>query len=589
MRWQKVWRLLCTVGLPWGIITAAIGTLLKYCWIMEHPRSKLHLRTFEDFQMIALFAAATMFLVFIKNLHHIGKEDIGLFTWVHKAHDIPPSPEKSPERIKAQQTEIPDIYKSQYPLPFTIGTIGKGKKRQYFRIRLDQYLSSIVIGSSGSGKSTILRTLVLEIIWKRNIGRRPSLWVYDYKGDLYHGSCMPKCMPNRKGVKFLSLGGEIPRQGGWDVFYKFHRKDKPPSDDDILEELTLISSVVITDSKGEGGSEGNSFFFYENGRSIFIWTGYIFVKLNKSFLALVDFLYDGDLRKKLKELVNNVKHRPDMKIAVEALEEFISDEDEGGADMLKSIMTTVKTRLRCFKLNNLRYALEYCPKEDKISPYTLEEEGTAVFFYPGRIKSTEVVLKLIAKQLEDHCCNRDFMNLDGTKKDLHQIIVCIDEVAKLGGTLNLEEALQVIRGFRVSYLVFMQSIHQLSTMYGADKMESIIDDVNSIVVLAVNSVKSAEKFVDVAGEYMERSRSKTIGGSNDGSVNESFSHQKILTNQTFLSLKRDKKAIVLTDGQFFLVDDTEAARYYKIPKLNQISEMCENAHREAYKQQNQKG
>ncbi len=580
--WKKIWSLLCSIGLPWGIITGITGILIKYQYIIDNPRSKVKLESFEDIRFILILAGFAMAFAFIKNLQHFGTDErIGMFTCFKKYKEIPPI--ESPELKKAQDPDIPEEYLADKPEPFTIGVKGKGKSRKYVRIRMYECLSTLIFGSPGAGKSTLLITLILIMLARCNRAdvpdnQRPAMFIYDYKPELYYRTCKP----DQKRVKFLTLKG---RDGvGWDVFYKLHWLEahgKEVTDDDIIEELTLIANVIITDNKGEGGSESNAYFFYENARTIFIFSGFALYRMKFSFIKIIDYLYDGNLQEKLIQLVEKCKSRPDLKKTVDALTEFTECEDN---DMLRSVRATLRTRMRWAKINDLRYALEY--SKEKVSPITLEDH-ISIFFYPGKVKTTSVVLKLISKQLEDHLSNRDFLNLDeedeeDEEKELHQVVVCMDEMSKLAGVIDLGNWLSVARGFRTVLIPIYQSIGQVIKNYGSDTAEEILDCVSNTVILAVNSAKNAERFVDFAGEYMEESKSVTVGGSNDGQYNQTYSRRNILTKQTFLSLKKDKKAIMLADGRFFFVE-TEPARYYMIPALDEYSKKCIAAHREARK------
>lgn len=583
--WNKIWSLLCAIGLPWGILTFIVGTTIKFWWMIEHPRSRIHLRTLEDFKMILIFSVAAMALVFIKTLEHFGTgEEIKMLTWIHKPKDIPPI--ESPELKKAQDPDIPEEYLADKPEPFTIGVKGKGKSRKYVRIRMDECLSTLIFGSPGAGKSTLLITLILIMLARCNNRAlqedlRPALFIYDYKPELYYRTCKP----HQKRVRFLTLKG---RNGvGWDVFYRLHWLEahgREVTDDDIIEELTLIANIIITDDKGEGGSESQGFFFYENARTIFIFSAFALYKMEYSYIKIIDYLYDGDLQQKLIQLVEKCKTRPDLKKTVDALTEFLVE--GGGEDMLRSIRATLRTRMRVFKINDIRYALEY--NDEKVSPLTLEDH-ISIFFYPGKVKTTSVVLKLISKQLEDHLSNRDFLNLDeeDEEKELHQIVVCMDEMSKLAGVIDLGNWLSVARGFKTVLIPIYQSIGSVIKNYGADTAEEILDCVSNTVILAVNSAKNAERFVDFAGEYFEGAKSVTVGGSNDGQYNQTYNRRNILTKQTFLSLKKEKKAIMLVDGRFFFIN-TEPARYYMIPTLRDYSKRCLAAHRAARRKEKER-
>lgn len=338
MRFKKVWVFLCTIGLPWGVITTGTGIYLKYWYIIHNPRQhKVKLESIEDVQTILMCAAGLMMWIFFKNLQHkhSGKE-IGLCTWIGKVKEVPP--DISPEKRRAQHKKVPPEMLSKVPDQFPIAKQGD----MYVQFDLSRYLSYLIYGSPGSGKSTVI---LCKLIYSFHCDPKQehTFFVFDFKeGELYKKSCFP----NQRNVRFISL--ESRTDFGWDVYYRLNSSS---TDDDIIRELSLIADVLI-----ESSNEKN-IYFTESAKNILIFCGlYCFRCLGLSFIRSLDFITQGSVKTMLKQVMDGTENRPDMIKVRDVIGEYV---DKDGNESIENIFANLKVKTRCFRVESIRWNLEY--------------------------------------------------------------------------------------------------------------------------------------------------------------------------------------------------------------------------------------
>ena len=563
-RKRSIWSILCMTGLPWIPLFIIGGTLFDRWYVSNKSRGRPpEIQCLLDIDSrIVWISCFLWFIVLARNFLFLmsTNKKIDLLTWLDKWKYEPPSPDDSVRLREAQYPKASEEYlydePSQLPLAVQDG--------KYIQFDLRSNLAVLIFGAPNCGKSTLLRTMLLYHFHIKEYEDEPmpSFFVFDYKNrELYLNSVMP----DDDRARCVSLEGR--NDWGWDLYY---RLTPDSSDDDVIRELTLIANILI-----DGSNERNS-FFTDSAKIILIFVGFFDVRRNKSFLQTIDHICEGDTKTMLKEVFDMCDSRPDMKKVRDAIAEYVVTDDNNEA--LQNIRMTLKQKLSVFKVEDVRWALEHNPR--KASPKDLED-GISIFFYPGDTAVTDIVLKIIAKQLEYHCRHRDFLDMEG-KGELRRIITVADECYSIGSVVDFAAWASVARAYKNSLIMVWQSYSQIRKSFDPDVAESLIDSVAGIVVLGVNSSKNAkDEFVDFTGDFLENSRSYNNGGHNDGSFSESYTYRPILSAKDFLQLRKRKEAIILMDGEYVRAQ-TEPARYYKIPKLKRISEECLEAHKQNF-------
>ena len=552
-RKRSIWEWICFSGILQAMMAAGMAAAGKKI-ILQHLLHKIHVfRGLSDFKYIFLIVVIFWIYVVMMNLMWLNtSKKIGLFTFLKKYKYEPP--DESLRKQKAKHPEVSGEYLSKYPDQMPLGKVGK----KYLHFDLSKCLALLIFGSPGAGKTTLLLTMILNMLHKppRTGTMNPALFVFDFKeGEIYRKSCMP----DDGNAIFVSLEGRS--AWGWDPYY---RLNKDSTDDDVIRELTLIANVLI-----DTGNEKNA-FFTQTAKTWIIFIGLYDFRRGWSFLQTVDHITGGDSKSMLQDVYDHVKDKPEYRKVKDAIAEYVSIDDSNEA--LQNVRMTLKQKTSVFKVDDVRWAVEYNPK--KASPYDLEE-GRSIFFYPGDTDVSDVMLKIIAKQLEYH---RDYMNLTG-ETELRNIIAVCDECYSIGKVVDFAGWASVARAFRTTLIMIWQSYSQIKETFNENVAESLMDDVAGVAVLAVNSPKNAEQFVDFAGEYLEEKTSINCGGNNDGTSSQSYEYRAILTKKDFLQLRKNKEAIVLMDG-IYARARSEPARYYAIPELKKISNQCLDAHRQ---------
>lgn len=559
-RKRSPWEWLCIFGVPQTLTAVGIGIYTKVEWCRKVENKAFDITGIYDLKIILMIAGFFWLCVVLRNTMWLkSKRKIGFLTFVDKYEYEPPEPDDSPRKKRAQYPEVDNEYLSDVPDQMPLGKVG-GK---YLQFDLKKCLSLLIFGSPGAGKTTLILTMLQNMRYKIPPSRKkPALFVFDFKeGEMYHKSCMP----DDESATFVSLEGRD--AWGWNIYYRLSENS---TDDDVIRELKLIADVLI-----DSGNEKNA-FFTETAKTWIIFIGLYDFRQGKSFIETMDHITGGDSKTMLRDVYDQVKDQPTYKKVKDALAEYVVIDDTNEA--LQDIRMTLKQKTSVFKVDDIRWALEYNPK--KASPYDLEE-GKSVFFYPGDTDVTVVVLKIIARQLEYHCCHRDYLRMSG-KGGLRRIIAVCDECFSIGNVVDFAKWTSVARAYRTSLIMIWQSYSQIKSTFDSDYAESLMDDVAGIAILAVNSPSNAEQFVNFAGEYIEEKRSVNQGGKSDGSSSKSFEYRPVLTKKDFLQLKKNKQVIVFMDGNYFKCS-SEPARYYAIPDLKKISNQCLKAHRQIQK------
>ena len=160
------------------------------------------------------------------------------------------------------------------------------------------------------------------------------------------------------------------------------------------------------------------------------------------------------------------------------------------------------------------------------------------------------------------------------------ITLVLDEIARIagGGGLDLTDFLAVSRSKNVSVILCAQSISQLESVWGKEQAVTLTEVVSTIAVLSCASESMARLVCSWCSTYYAERISTTVGGKSDGSYNRSFEEKKVLDPADIMSLRRKGKVILFLNGEYFCVNVTRA-RYFNIPKLNEISQKCVEAHK----------
>lgn len=544
------WRILCCTGIPWLLTAIITFYYIKGWYYNEFLHRTFKIKEFNDVKEIIGCAAFFWGFVVLKNMMFLGVgKKIGLFTWMDKFKYEPPV--ISERKKAAQHPPVAEEYLSDEPDGLVLGR--EGKRFVRFPIAKGHALSTIILGTPGSGKSTlILTSLIYQLNRKLKAGEeRQTFFILDVKPELLRKSSFP----GDSNIKELSIHDRS--KFGWDAYYNL---GECASDDEILSELDVIARALV-----DAGKNQKNEFFYESARAILKFACLTEYKKGRSFMQTIDYLLSASMEDLVRNVLEQAENNPELFKVKKGLAGYAGKEGEA----FQGIELAFRQAMEVFQKDDTRFFLEGNPR--MLSPLTLEEKISVAFtIKTTRIKENKTLLRLVVMQLLHHCEDRD-------EDNAHLLTLIIDEAYRLG-LINWIDFLSVCRSKQVSCVLAFQSLSQIQSVWSHEESDSLLEMVGAIAVLSCASEKTAKLICSWAGEYFEEKVSTNFGGKNAGSYSVSYEAKKVLEPVDIMQLRRKKHIILFLDGEYFQVP-VERARYFNIPELNKISKECVEAHK----------
>lgn len=175
-------------------------------------------------------------------------------------------------------------------------------------------------------------------------------------------------------------------------------------------------------------------------------------------------------------------------------------------------------------------------RQDRISLYL----GVS----PDNLTRVAPLYNLLFQQLIDH----NARTLPGPED--HEVLVLLDEFARLGVANVLAQSFSYIAGYRLRLMPVIQSPAQLRALYGADIAEEIISNCGVEVVFAPKELKVAQELSERLGFYTYEGRALSRpSGLSSGRRSQTQSDQRraLMLPQELIQLPRHQ-LIVLRAG-----------------------------------------
>ena len=547
---KKVWELTCIAAIPWMILLWGFIYSVSY---------QLHLNRTDKFdpnyKMIGFVSIFVSLLIMMQNLHHkYAGEEVGMLTWLQPI-EIQGNGGSSKKR-RAQNPKIPDELLSDKPEGFILGKC-KNKFVRFF-IKSGQIMHGLILGSVGTGKSTLLISSIIsylnktdfEINKKEEIDKPDvAMFVVDIKPELFNVAT------NSKNPYVCAVNPEDRDSYGWDVYYAIN--DDTP-EDQVVEQLDIISIALITVSK----DNKNGAFFSETARNVFVGIMLFAHEFGMNFMESLEYLMSDSLDNILKEIMQKTQGKPNYRRVRSLLKPYVGKNDNEG---LQNVEMTMRQNLKPFLSDNFRWLLGDNPK--KTSPLDLEKRiSIFLCLMDSKMDSYSVLMRLITMQLVKHGTQRN--------PNSHALMYVIDESPRLGGDVlrQITNFMALSRGFNVACILLAQSINQFYTELSAAETETLMEICRIIGVLSCKSKKQADILAGWAGTYLEKKTSYSHKAQkNVNNYNISYDEKPIFNASDLMHLMDKKEILLFVDGDFYKAN-AEQARYYKIPEFNRIAE-----------------
>ena len=466
----------------------------------------------------------------------------------------------------------------------------------------------ILIGPPGSGKSFgYVRTAVFQ-----SIVRGESVVVTDPKGEI-HNDMRKLLEANGYKVKVFNLIN-LDLSNAWDCVQEIYDPITGNIDDQRV--ITFCKTVITNTGGGAGGdpfwesSEENLFRVAVSYCSFMRETTLIkiYERRTKELLTQLPFITeeDGD---KLIEIVKNPESAMfDRRKVVEYLAENFYGKEEGnkklqsweddaptcnisdiynallhndlnswednfknvplnhpaasawavfkgmGERVQPNIVGGLNTRLQLFMTYKVRRVIS----NDDIRLANIGAEKTALFLIISDDNASMQLLSSLLLSFLFKDLKEAFDAVGGEGRI--PVNVVADELANTGVWPNFEKTIATARSRKIAVSLILQSLPQLTQLYGEENAETIIGCCNTMLVLGCNDKYTAEYISDKSGivtiraKSVSDSRASTIGlrGAMQGySLSEGDGKRNLMNPDEVQHLGKEE-ILIMTNGQNLL-------------------------------------
>lgn len=466
----------------------------------------------------------------------------------------------------------------------------------------------ILIGPPGSGKSFgYVRTAVFQ-----SIVRGESVVVTDPKGEI-HNDMRKLLEANGYKVKVFNLIN-LDLSNAWDCVQEIYDPITGNIDD---QRVITFCKTVITNT---GGGAGGDPFWESSEENLFrVAVSYcafmrettlikIYERRTKELLTQLPFITeeDGD---KLIEIVKNPESAMfDRRKVVEYLAENFYGKEEGnkklqsweddaptcnisdiynallhndlnswednfknvplnhpaasawavfkgmGERVQPNIVGGLNTRLQLFMTYKVRRVIS----NDDIRLANIGAEKTALFLIISDDNASMQLLSSLLLSFLFKDLKEAFDAVGGERRI--PVNVVADELANTGVWPNFEKTIATARSRKIAVSLILQSLPQLTQLYGEENAETIIGCCNTMLVLGCNDKYTAEYISDKSGivtiraKSVSDSRASTIGlrGAMQGySLSEGDGKRNLMNPDEVQHLGKEE-ILIMTNGQNLL-------------------------------------
>ena len=466
----------------------------------------------------------------------------------------------------------------------------------------------ILIGPPGSGKSFgYVRTAVFQ-----SIVRGESVVVTDPKGEI-HNDMRKLLEANGYKVKVFNLIN-LDLSNAWDCVQEIYDPITGNIDD---QRVITFCKTVITNTGGGGGGDP---FWESSEENLFrVAVSYcafmrettlikIYERRTKELLTQLPFITeeDGD---KLIEIVKNPESAMfDRRKVVEYLAENFYGKEEGnkklqsweddaptcnisdiynallhndlnswednfknvplnhpaasawavfkgmGERVQPNIVGGLNTRLQLFMTYKVRRVIS----NDDIRLANIGAEKTALFLIISDDNASMQLLSSLLLSFLFKDLKEAFDAVGGEGRI--PVNVVADELANTGVWPNFEKTIATARSRKIAVSLILQSLPQLTQLYGEENAETIIGCCNTMLVLGCNDKYTAEYISDKSGivtiraKSVSDSRASTIGlrGAMQGySLSEGDGKRNLMNPDEVQHLGKEE-ILIMTNGQNLL-------------------------------------
>lgn len=468
----------------------------------------------------------------------------------------------------------------------------------------------ILIGPPGSGKSFgYVRTAVFQ-----SIVRGESVVVTDPKGEI-HNDMRKLLEANGYKVKVFNLIN-LDLSNAWDCVQEIYDPITGNIDD---QRVIAFCKTVIANTGGGANSKGDPFWESSEENLFRVAVSYcaymrettlikIYERRTKELLTQLPFISEEDGKALVEAVTNPESAMVDRRRVVEYLAKNLYGEEEGEKKLLAweedaptsnisdiynalmhndlnsweenfksvpmnhpaasawavfkgmgervqpNIVGGLNTRLQLFMTFKVRRVIS----NDDIRLADIGAEKTALFLIISDDNASmqllsSLLLSFLFKDLKEAF---DAVGGDGRIP----VNVIADELANTGVWPNFEKTIATARSRKIAVSLILQSLPQLTQLYGEENAETIIGCCNTMLVLGCNDKYTAEYISDKSGivtiraKSVSDSRANSVGyrGAMQGySLSEGDGKRNLMNPDEVQHLGKEE-ILIMTNGQNLL-------------------------------------
>jgi type IV secretion system protein VirD4 len=421
---------------------------------------------------------------------------------------------------------------------------------------LDRNLNVTYIAGSGGGKTTG------SVI--------PNAW--QYNGSYVYTDPKSTLLP-QLGQGFLDHGYHVTTFNTMKFGLSMHYNPLAyiEKEDDILG----IVNVLMENTSGQGEKKNEDFWVKSERMWLQAHIGYLWMQCPEdlNFGGVLQLLEASSASEENENAVTEVDHlfaELEKKCPGNFACKCYTQYKKAAGKTAKSILVSVAARLTAFSMPGLREITSY----DEMNLDDIGVHKTALFIGVSATNTTyDFLVAMLLYQLMDRLTTEADIKFGGELPIRVQLF--LDEFANCIGKIpNFEKTIAVIRSQKINAWIYLQSMSQLSSLYGKDAANVILDNCDWLVFGGGKSVETTEQLSKMMGKQTIKGRnhSESKGQQGSYSTQDQGLGRDLLDPSEIGRLPRTK-CLVLCTNEYPYIDDkfsTFTDKRYKEMKKNKL-------------------
>lgn len=248
---------------------------------------------------------------------------------------------------------------------------------------------------------------------------------------------------------------------------------------------------------------------------------------------------------------------------VNALSDYISSSD----NTYSSIRQSLTSRINLW----ISADVDRATSESDFDLGMLRSFKTSIYLCasPENIERVMPLYNLMLQQVID----RNVAELPDKKKHPYQVLLLMDEFARLGSAKMMAQAFSFVAGYGLRLMPVIQSRSQLKDIYGEHVAREIITNCGVEVIFGVKEDDIARELESRIGTYTYRAKAKSRKpwDAFEGTITVS-DQRRSLRNAREITDMSENKLLILRAATPAI--EADKLRYFEIPKLEQLSDIA---------------